>query len=440
MPSATKSNDAEPFASEVRSRVGETCATGETTTVATTPSTSQLPYTRYVLSTKAEQENKRNLPTGFENVISMSDWNDFWSRIQPIALAAERFKYIIAVASLFLYFGFVFLIVAVSDELFILFSERWFFLALMVVSFGMSLIVGYFLHNWMGAVRYSHLQQLSAECKRAEEVYGWTDINSSKAALECDFEIVGNCFCLYITPAPAAFSDYASVIQSNQHGHGILPMQTSEDDHSSGDFVARNGSLRIQLLNSKGGFSGWTPISLSKLTKYSTLSYRVTFLEDHAMWKGFWSELFANSKDYLFAYRQLIMGQCLMPLFLLGVTSFKFDEGANFDEYTDFDRSIRHAQIAFGLELLVYAFLMYTIVKFVRCASIQRETIKRYALHNFALTSNGGCTMEHRQIYGFRQSTQGGVSMFGAHYLYVFPLTTSQLVADGNVSMPGEII
>lgn len=112
------------------------------------------------------------------------------------------------------------------------------------------------------------------------------------------------------------------LVQTKYITNGIaLPTLESKDldDHSSssGEYllVIRKGYLRIQLV--MGSPFSWTPVSLPKLAEYHTLSHRVSFLQDNAMWTDFWSELYTNCETYLSAIRQFIMTIYVLPIPLL---------------------------------------------------------------------------------------------------------------------------
>lgn len=222
--------------------------------------------------------------------------------------------------------------------------------------------------------------------------------------------------------------------------------------------VVRNGYLRIEL--DKGIFP-WTAVSLPKLAEYHTLSHRVTFLQDHAMWTAFWLEVCANSKDYLSACRQCVVTMYLSSILLCplsiayyyqGLKVKKLEDNFVFEDYfysedyaTKFDddkRTINALYLALDVLLnfshvLLYLVLQYSTLRACRLSSEKREMFQRYALQNFALsTSNEGCIMEYRTAFDSRPAALGGVSVQTAHYLYLFPLASSQLlVTDVNASV-----
>lgn len=383
-------------------------------------SSDRLPYTRYSFSSNAPTENMRNLPSGFEDSISMQDWNDFWSRIQPIVHDAGRSVCIYWIGKIFLDFA---LLISIA-VLYIFFQMNPTTASLPLILIGSNLGINYVLRKWMFTAQYSHHQALRAVCQRVESTYGWIEKNSSlPAALECDGEcdihnrITGSFF-LYIAPAASAAIALIDPnnVQNTDNGNS-LPMQLN-DGHTSGDLVIRNGYLRIQLFNQRDEFWEWTPISLSKLAEYRTFDRRVTFLENHDMWTSFWSELYANSKEYLVAHQRFVVSHglfycCSMWLGIL------------------FAKNILCYLLWAYVNIVLFGVSNDTEARFLRCVGIQRDTIQRYAPH--------GCTMEHRQVCRFQKNARGGgVSTYFTHYLYLFPLSSSQLAADWNASMTGE--
>jgi hypothetical protein len=352
---------------------------------------SAAPYIRLRLHTRSPL--RAVVPEALQlSHVSRDDWNTFWSHMEPILTDVERYTRVFSMAAYALvaaYVAFIILIVWVYDYFGVDLSMIQYavlnFVTILVVLF--AALTGF--NAWNGHVRKRQFQALRNACQEEEDhLFG-----QHGYSVACEYEwdtstgSINSGFYVYFSNVQNKFQ------HSTPSDHTTLAYP--EDDEAQG------GYLRIRLFDSGSSGFSCTPISMPYLESFRTMPAELETRRTADLWERFWSEMLAQSSDYLFWYRVYFV------VLILWWTYFSFSSVL-------FNASWFSSRVDSVIFLLGMLPLFYSACRLQSLKYKHRDLVTRYA-REFA---THGIFIDYRCVYRFLDCR----GMSGAHYLYLFPL------------------
>jgi hypothetical protein len=341
------------------------------------------------------------IPLLLQPHVSLADWNNFWSYMQPILRQVHdsTATYSVVHSIMFaLYLVACVLLVVVGivyhDE-----TAEYYYLLVMGF-FAAIYLAAWAVQGCHGFLRAGQFRALCDACHRAQDqifgtsgysvqcTYEWEIKSLSRGVAACGFYI-------YFFPIS---TDYSKSHETKYDG--------DDDSHAE-----RHGYLRIRLFKSiLGGSFSWNPFSMPYLESFQTLPNSLSQTAGSAgqeLWTRFWSEMLSASRHYLWIYRVFYPITYVWLVLILLQTAPWFP-----------------IEVQLVLLCVLLIPMVYSSCRLLPATRSRDKLVERYA-DEFA---SHGWLVEYRRCYEFDERSNRAA----VHYLYVFPLPAGAVNDNGS--------